>query len=180
MPDSTPFAVLAEFDSPERLIDAVDELRRQGWHDLDTFTPFPIEGLEEALGMRDRKVPGAMLIGGIAGATAGFAMQVATNLDFPLWVGGRPLVAVPAFLLITFELMVLGAVVAAIGAMLVANRLPRFNHPVFDAERFDLSRDDRFFVAILARRDFDRDVAGRALAALDPRGITEVPGKVPQ
>ena len=64
---------------------------------------------------------------------------------------------------------------AGIGTMLIANRLPRLHHPVFAADRFDLSADDRFFLAILADAAFDRDAAGKALAALHPRAIIEVP-----
>ncbi|MEC7930989.1 MAG: DUF3341 domain-containing protein [Pseudomonadota bacterium] len=167
-------ALLAEFDSPERLIDAARRLGGQGWR-LEAFTPFPVEGLDRMLGFADKRVPRAMLIGGATGALLGFLMQVATNLDYPLWIGGRPLIAVPAFLLICFEMLVLGAVLAGIGTMLIANRLPRLHHPVFAADRFDLSADDRFFLAILADAAFDRDAAGKALAALHPRAIIEVP-----
>ena len=117
-------ALLAEFDSPERLIDAARRLGGQGWR-LEAFTPFPVEGLGRMLGFADNRVPRAMLIGGATGALLGFLMQVATNLDYPLWIGGRPLIAVPAFLLICFEMLVLGAVLAGIGTMLIANRLPR-------------------------------------------------------
>jgi hypothetical protein len=102
-------------------------------------------------------------------------MQVATNLDFPLWIGGRPLIAVPAFMLITIELLVLGAVGACIGSMFVANRLPRFNHPIFEAEEFTVGDPRRFFLAVLAGDDFDRAKAGRALARLKPKAIIEVP-----
>jgi hypothetical protein len=171
------YAVLAEFDAPDRLIEAVRAIRAQGFDRIDAFTPFPVAGLDAALDFRDRRVPAATLIGGIVGAASGFLMQVATNLDYPLRIGGRPLIAVPAFLMITFELMVLGAVLAGIGAMLFANRLPRLNHPVFDARGFDLVRDDRFFLAILSGDGFDRDAAGKALAALHPTAIIDVPGR---
>ena len=160
-------ALLAEFDSPERLIAAARRLGGHGWR-LEAFTPFPVEGLGRMLGFADNRVPRAMLIGGATGALLGFLMQVATNLDYPLWIGGRPLIAVPAFL-------VLGAVLAGIGTMLIANRLPRLHHPVFAADRLDLSADDRFFLAILADAAFDRDAAGKALAAMHPRAIIEVP-----
>lgn len=171
-----PYALLAEFDSPERLVEAAKALRGCGYRRLEAFTPFPVEGLPELLGYRDNRVAAAMLIGGAAGALLGFLMQVYTNLDFPIRIGGRGLVAVPAFMLITFEMLVLGAVLTGIATMFVSNRLPRLNHPVFDAERFDLSADDRFFLAILAGKDFDRNGAGKALAALKPDAIVEVPG----
>lgn len=175
MANSDPiFALLAAFDTPERLLDAVRTIRAQGFCKVDAFTPFPVKGLEQALDFHDRRVPAAMLIGGIVGAVSGFLMQVGTNLDYPLRIGGRPLVAVPAFMMITFELMVLGAVLAALAAMFIANRLPRLHHPVFDADGFDLSADDRFYLAIMSDARFDRDEAGKALAALKPDAIIEV------
>lgn len=170
------YALLAEFGTQERLIEAARALRARGYRKLEAFTPFPVDGLPALLGYRDKKVPTAMLIGGAAGALLGFLMQVYTNLDFPIRIGGRGLVAVPAFMLITFEMLVLGAALSGIATMLIANRLPRLNHPVFEVDRFDLSADDRFFIAILAGRSFDRDAAGKALAQLKPDAIVEVPG----
>lgn len=175
MADAPLYAVLAEFEEPDALIPGARKLREDGFTRLDAFSPFPVEGLADALGFRDTKVPTATLIGGAVGALFAFFMQAAVNWDFPLWIGGRPLIAFPAFMLIIFELLVLGAVLACIGTMLVANRLPRLHHPIFDADNFDLSRDDRYFLAILAGPGFDRDAAGKALAALHPKAIIDVP-----
>ena len=175
MSEAKLYGLLAEFDTPEKLLDAARAMRAADCGELDAFSPFPVEGLAEALDFRTSAVQTATLIGGVVGAASGFLMQVYTNLDFRLWIGGRPLVAVPAFMLITFELMVLGAVLACIGTMLVANRLPRLNHPVFEAEEFNLGRPDRFFLAVLAGKGFDRDRAGKALAKLKPEAIVEIP-----
>lgn len=171
------YAVLAEFDTPERLVEAVRTMREQGWRGLDAFSPFPIDAMPEALGLSDQKVPIATLIGGVTGAVTGFGMQVYTNLDYPLWVGGRPLVAVPAFMLITFELMVLFAVLAGIGTMLLANRLPKLHHPLFEVERFQQVTDDRFFLGVRMGSDVDRQALGKALAALRPEAIIDVPAE---
>jgi hypothetical protein len=173
--DAKLYGLLAEFDTPEKLVDAAKAMRGADCGELDAFSPFPVEGLAEALGFRTSAVQAATLIGGIVGAAGGFLMQVYTNVDFPIWIGGRPLVAVPAFMLITFELMVLGAVLACIGTMLVANRLPRLNHPVFEAKEFNLGRPDRFVLAVLDGPGFDRDKAGKALAQLKPEAIVEIP-----
>lgn len=167
-----PWAVLAEFADAPALLDAVRRLRRRGFA-IETFTPFPLDELETAIGFTGTAVPKAFLIGGIAGAAVGFGMPAWLSFAFPLWIGGRPVVAVPAFLMIAFELMVLGAVVSGVLTMLLANRLPRLHHPVFDAERFTLA-EERFFVAVLAGPEFDRDEAGKALAALDPLAITDL------
>jgi hypothetical protein len=173
--DTRLYALVAEFGAPAELLAAAKAMRAKGFDHLEAFSPFPVEGLARVLGFSERTVQVATLIGGMVGAVGGFAMQVATNLDFPLWIGGRPLVAVPAFMLITFELLVLGAVGACIGSMLVANRLPRFHHPIFGAEGFTVGDPRRFFLAVLTDEDFDRAKAGRALAGLEPKAIIEVP-----
>jgi hypothetical protein len=169
------YGLLAEFGTPEKLLAAAKAMRGADCGELDAFSPFPVEGLAEALEFHTSAVQTAALVGGLVGTVGGFLMQVYTNLDFRLWIGGRPLVAVPGFMLITFELMVLGAVLACIGAMLVGNRLPRLNHPVFEAGDFNLGRPDRFFLAVLAGPKFDRDKAGKALAKLKPEAIVEIP-----
>jgi hypothetical protein len=167
------FAVIAEFESPEALLAGVRRTRERGFA-IEAFSPFPLEGLDEAIGFRSNRVPLAFLIGGIAGAVLGFGMQSWLSFLFPLWIGGRPLVAVPGYMMITFELMVLGAVLTGVVTMLLSNRLPKLHHPVFDFERFDLSAE-RFYLAILAGPDFDRDEACKALAELDPVAIGELP-----
>jgi hypothetical protein len=142
------FGLVAEFDRPELLLEAVRRTREAGFVRFEAYSPFPIQGLAEAEGFREPWVAIATLAGGIAGALIGYFMQVYTSLDFPLDVGGRPLVAPPAFALITFELSVLGAVTCSVPAMLVLNRLPRLSHPLFELERFHLASLDRFFLVI--------------------------------
>src|SRR5690349_6261182 len=117
------FGLMAEFDRPERLLDAVKQSRAAHYRRMDAYSPFPVEGLAELLGFKDRRVPILTLIGGTAGAAIGFGMQVYTNLAFPIDIGNRPLVAVPAFMMITFELGVLGAVLLTIGGMFLLNHL---------------------------------------------------------
>lgn len=170
--------LLAEFAEPEQMLTAARSLREAGWS-IELHAPFPVKGMEEALNFADRTVPHAFLIGGIVGALGGFLLQVYTNLSYPLAVGGRPLVAVPAFMLVTFELMVLTSVLAGIGTMLVRNRLPRLHHPLFDAERFGLASDDRFFVSV-ALTDRGEDEGRAALARHQPLSIAKVGGELPR
>jgi len=141
-------AIAAEFDDADALLQAVRRLRDAGYRRFEAYSPFPIEGLAQAEGFKDGKIALATLLGGIAGAATGYGMQVYTNLDFPIDIGGRPLLAQPAFVLITFELMVLFAVTACVLAMLILNRLPKLHHPVFDLERFGLASLDRFFLVV--------------------------------
>jgi ActD protein len=170
------YALVAEFDRPEALLDAVRRVRAKGFNRLEAFSPFPVEGLAEALGFRERAIAPIMLAGGVLGAAGGFGLQVYTSLDFPLNVGGRPLIAWPAFMLITFELMVLGAVGAGIAAMLLLNRLPRLHHPMFEIAEFHFATSDKFFLAILAQDErFDEAAARRVLKSLKPRRIAAAP-----
>jgi hypothetical protein len=168
------YAVVAEFDRPEALLAAVRRARAEGFARLEAFSPFPVDGLAEALGFRERAVAPAMLAGAILGAAGGYLMQVWVNLDFPLNIGGRPVVAPQAFALITYELMVLGAVCAAILAMLVGNRLPRLHHPMFEIADFHFATDDKFFLAVLAGEGaFDAGAALRFLRSLAPVRVAE-------
>jgi hypothetical protein len=167
--DQRVFGLMAEFDRPERLVEAVRRTREAGFERVDAHTPFPIEGLAEELGFRDQRVPWLALLGGIVGAAAGYGMQVYTNHAFPLDVGNRPLVAPAAFMLITFELLVLGAVSFAIVGMLAFNHLPRLNHPLFDVDSFRLASTDKFFLVVLSNDPkFDRRRTRGFLRSLDP------------
>lgn len=168
------YAVLAEFSRAEALLEGARQLREAGFNNVEAFTPFPIDGLAEALGFHDRGVPLATLIGGVFGFVGGFLLQVWANLDYPLDIGGRPLVPPQAFMLISFETMVLCAVISAVASMLWRNGLPRLHHPLFDNERFHLASDDRFFLAIMAEPGMDPAAARAALVGLNPVTLSDV------
>ncbi len=170
------FGVLAEFNDAERLLDGARQARAAGYTQLDSYTPFPIEGLAEILGFREQRIPWLTLIGGVVGALAGFGMQAWANWSFPIDIGNRPLIATTAFMLITFELLVLGAVFFCIGAMLGLNRLPRLHHPLFDVEEFRLASADKFFLLVLSNDVlFSRERVGAFLQGLGPVRVSVVP-----
>lgn len=174
-PSTGLFGMLAEFDRPERLIDAVDKARGAGFCELEAYSPFPIEGLAERLDFKDRRIPLLTLLGGILGAAVGYGMQVYANLAFPIDIGNRPLVATPAFLLITFELTVLFAVLFAIGGMLALNHLPRLHHPLFDLDEFHLASSNKFFLLIFGNDPlFEEDRTRSFLEALAPIHVSPV------
>ena len=177
-PSPTPgvFGLLAEFDTAEALVEAAREAKAAGYACIEGFSPFPIDGLPEAIGFSSNAVPLACLIGGIAGCVGGFLMQVYATLDFPLNIGGRPLIAPQAFALITFEMTVLGAVLGAVLTMLVLNRLPRLNHPIFEAKSFHLASTDKFFLLIQSNDPkFDEAAVRRFLQRLKPVSIEAPP-----
>jgi len=172
-----PAFLVAEFAEPEPMLDAAKALREDGWR-VELHTPFPVKGMQEALGFHDPVVPRAFLIGGIAGALSGFLIQAYANWAYPLDDGGRPLIAMPAFTLIIFELMVLGSVLTGLATMFVRNRLPRLHHPLFDAERFHLASDDRFFVSLLLGEHSESE--GRAvLGRMGALSVSRVGGELP-
>ncbi len=171
------YGLLAEFDTPEALIDAVTAARKAGYRRLEAYTPYFVEGLAEALALPPSRVPLLTLLGGIVGGAIGYFVQwYSAVIDYPINSGGRPPDSWPSFIPPTFETTVLGAALAAFVGMLVLNGLPRLHHPIFDAPDFDLVSRNRFFLCI--RRDdprFDPDRTESWLAQLTPRRIASVP-----
>ena len=169
--------LMAEVRSSEALVEAVSRARAAGYRRIDAYSPFPVEGLAEALGFPGSRIPLATLVGGIAGGLGGFFLQwYSAVVSYPVNVGGRPLDSWPEFIPVTFETTVLFAAVTAVVAMLSANGLPRLRHPVFDAPHFDHATRNRFYVCILACDErFDAASARRFLEEFQPIRVVEVP-----
>lgn len=143
------FGIMAEFKEPHELLAAAKKAREEGFTVLEAYSPFPVHGLKEALGYHDRRVQATMLIGGIIGALTGFGMETyATTWHYPLNIGGRPYFSWPAYIVITFELMVLFSGISGLLAIIVFNGLPRPHHPVFGVDGFERATRDRFFLFI--------------------------------
>jgi hypothetical protein len=142
--------MLAEFDTPEAIERAVDSLRALGYARMEAYTPHPIPQLEAKLGIARSRTPWVVLAGGATGAIFAFLLQYWLNgIDYPLNVGGRPLLSAPAFIPITFETTVLFASLAAFVTWLVVSRLPVLDDPILEVEGFSASID-RFWLAIAA------------------------------
>ena len=170
------YGVMGEFATPEELIHAVEKTREAGYRRLDAYTPFPVEGLSEALGLKRNLVPAITLLGGLGGGLTGFFFQVWANVSsYPMNIGGRPLNSWPAFIPVTFELTILGAALSAVFGMLALNRLPQPHHPVFNVHRFTHASSDRFFVCIEARDPkFHLADTARFLQDLHAHHVSEV------
>lgn len=168
--------LMAEFEQPEEVLAAVQRAYQQGYRRMDAYTPFPVEGLAEALGRHGTCVPLIVLIGGIVGGLGGYFMQwYATAISYKINVGGRPFHSWPAYIPITFELTVLCASVCALVGMLALNRLPEPYHPVFNAPDFDRASQDRFFMCIeAADPKFDQAATRAFIETLKPLKVTEV------
>jgi len=149
--DAGLYGLLAEFETPRTLMDAVHAVHRAGYTDTDAFSPYPIHGLAEALGFKDRRISTLVLLGGITGAVAGYGLQYWTSVfAYPLNIGGRPLHSWVSFIPPTFEMTILFAAFTAGISMVALNGLPRPHHPVFNSERFERASQDRFFLVIEA------------------------------
>jgi hypothetical protein len=170
------YGLVAEFDTPEDVLAAARLAREAGYRRMDAFSPFPVEGLSEALGHRDKLIPYIMLAGGIAGGVGGFAFLTWTTvIDYPLNIGGRPLFAWPSFIPITFELTVLLSALSGILGMFVLNGLPEPYHPLFEAKNFDRASSDRFFLAVEARDPrYDSTETRAFLENLNPLAVQEL------
>ena len=145
------FGVLAEFEQPEDLVRATEQAYAAGYRQMDAYSPFPVEGLADALGMHRSWVPRVVLACAILGALTGYSLQLVSMwIWYPLNVGGRPFNSVLSFLPVTFELTVLFACASAVISLFIVNRLPQPYHPVFNVSRFGRASIDRFFLCIEA------------------------------
>ncbi|MGH9338271.1 MAG: DUF3341 domain-containing protein [Acidobacteriota bacterium] len=170
------YGVMAEFETPDDLLIAARRAYDQGYRKMDAYTPHPIHGLAEALGSRTTRVPLIVLLGGIAGGTAGYLLQYWVNMiATPYNVAGRPLHSWPAFIVPTFEMTILFAALSAVIGMLLLNGLPRPYHPVFNVPNFTLASRDRFFLCIeAADEQFDEDETMNFLSRLGPLTVSRV------
>jgi Ni/Fe-hydrogenase subunit HybB-like protein len=167
------FGALARFAGPGELLAAAGHLRAAGYRRLDTYSPFPIHGMERALRLGRSKVPAFVFAGGAIGVLfAQWVQYFQSAVAYPLVVDGKPLNSPEAFVPISFETMILYAAVGAVLGMLVLNGLPRFYHPVFRGRSFARASNDGFFLSVEAHDSaFDKCETPALLASL---GATEI------
>jgi len=170
------YGLMAEFDSPEALLEAGRRAFAAGFRKMDAYSPFPVDGLAEAIGFHHTRVPLIVLIGGIIGCLGGFYLQYwVAVIDYPLNIAGRPLNSWPSFIPVTFELTILIAALFAFFGVLALNRLPMPYHPVFNVERFQLASRNRFFLCIEAvDSNFEPERTRRFLDEIGSLGTYEV------
>jgi hypothetical protein len=143
------YGLLAEYPSADALVAAAQAVRKAGYTRFDAYSPLPIAGLTEAMGIRSSRLPFLVLVGGICGGLIGYGLQYWTMVEaYPMNVGGRPPHSWPAFIPVTFELTVLGASLTAVLGMLALNGLPQPYHPLFNVPEFTLASQNRFFLCV--------------------------------
>ena len=171
------YGLLAEFAGPDELVHGATELRRAGYRRVESYSPFAVEGIPQALHFRPIAVAVIFLICGVLGASGGYFMQwYASVISYPINIGGRPLHSWPSFIPITFEMGVLGGVLGGVFGMLALNRLPRYSHPVSNVERFRAASSDAFFLCVEATDPrFHAGATAELLRGAGATHVTEVP-----
>jgi hypothetical protein len=145
------WGLLAEFRTPDQLVRAAARVREAGYEKFDCHAPFPVHGLDGAMGIRPTGLPWFVLGAGIAGAVGGMVMQWWMNaVDYPIVISGKPFWSIPASIPVAYEVTILLASLTAFGGMLVLNGLPQWSHPLLKNERFRRATNDRFFISIEA------------------------------
>ena len=130
---------------------AVEECRRAGFRHWDVLTPFPVHGMNNAMGIRNTRLPLLVLGAGLTGLGLALLRQWWMNaVDYPLIISGKPFFGLPASIPVMFELTILFSALATFVGMLAMNALPRHHHPLFASERFRRATQDRFFITIEA------------------------------
>ncbi|MGH9327947.1 MAG: DUF3341 domain-containing protein [Terriglobia bacterium] len=171
------YGVMAEFDNTKDLLEAAHRTREAGYRQVDAYSPFPVEGLSEAVGFHHTSLPVIVFIGGLIGCCGGFFLQYYPNaIGFPLDIGGKPFDSWPAFIPITFELTILFAAVFCFVGLFFLCRLPTPYHPVFNVPRFSLASQDRFFLCINSKDPlFEIEEVRQFMEELNPREVNIVP-----
>ena len=146
------YGVLAEFANPGELLHAAEEVRKAGFRKFDTHSPFPIHGMDRAMGLGQSKLGPIVFFGGtLVGLGIGVWLQWWTGaVDYPLNISGKPFFALEPSVPVIFELTILMSAITAVAGMLALNGLPRPYNPLFYSERFMRASDDGFFLHIAA------------------------------
>lgn len=176
-------AVLGLFDAPERLLEAIPKVRERGFGRLEAYSPYPVHGLDRALGLRRSPLGGMVLALGIVGVAAAILLQGWTSaVDYRIVTGGKAPFSWEAFLPVSFEVMVLLATfTAGLGMLILLNRLPSFRHPLLASRAIASITRDRFALAVEAEGpEFDVEAARAALEEAGARDIEALPFPAPE
>jgi hypothetical protein len=174
---ATVYGLLAEFETPTDVVKAAHAAHADGYRRMEAYSPFPVEGLSEAVGFPRDRVAAVCLVGGLFGLVTAYGLQYWINvISYPIDVAGRPFHSWPSFIVVGFEMTILFAALSAVIGMLAMNGFPMPYHPLFSVPEFAQASRDRFFLCIEAADPrFDPEKTREFLEQLQPRGVMEVP-----
>jgi len=175
-----PVVMLAEFETPDAIVHAAEKVRDAGYEKWDVHTPYPLHGMDAAMGLKDSRLGWIVLACGLTGVTAAITMiQWMNGIDYPLVIGGKPPNAIPSMVPIMFELTVLLSAFGSVFGMLGLNELPKHHHPVFYSERFSAASNNRFFISIeVEDKKFDASKTKELLESTHPSHLELVEEEV--
>ena len=170
------YGLLAQFNSPKELLNAAKEVKDEGYIDFDCHTPFPVHGLDDAMGLKRSIIGYIVGAGCVIGASAGLLLQWwSSTIEYPIVISGKPFFSWQAYMIITFVLMILGGAFASLIGMFHLNRMPTFHHSLFNSENFKKATDDGFFLSIESKDpQFDLEESIDLLKSLGGTKIEEV------
>ncbi len=175
-PKGEVYGLIAEFATPADIMHAAEAVRDAGYKRWDVFTPFPVHGMDRAMGLRNSKVGWFSFLGGVTGYTCGMLMIWWMNAsNYPIVVGGKPMFSPFSAFPPSYELTILFGSFGAILGMLFLNRMPRLHHPLFKHKRFALATHDRFFLVVeTADPKYSPTETRQLLEKFQPVSIEEV------
>jgi len=170
------FGWMAEYQDENNLLVAARKVRDAGYTKTDAFTPFPVHGIDEALGIKPTVLPFIVLSAGLTGLATALLMQWWMNgVDYKYIISGKPFGITPASIPVAFELTVLFSAFTAFLGMIALNNLPKFSNPVFTNPRFDRATNDRFFLYVEAKdKYYNRESVKELLSGTHPDSLDEV------
>jgi len=177
MTDPTPiYGLMAEFETPAAVMHAAEKVRDAGYRRWDVYSPFPVHGMDKAMGLKNSQVGWFSFLGGATGYTCGMLMIWWMNAhDYPIVIGGKPMFSPFGAFPPSYELTILLGSFGALFGMLFLNRLPRLHHPLLKHKRFALATHDRFFLVIeTVDTKFSSTETRRLLESADSKRIEEV------
>jgi hypothetical protein len=172
----TSYGLLAEFDTPADTLHAAEKVRDAGFSRWDVFSPYPVHGMDEAMGMKNSKVGWFAFAGGVTGYATGMIMIWWMNaIDYPIIVGGKPMFSPFSAFPPSYELTILFGSFGALLGMLGLNKLPRLHHPLLKNRRFAGATHDKFYIVVeTADPKYSESETRQLLAAAGSRHIEVV------
>jgi hypothetical protein len=172
--------MLAEFATPDDVVHAAEKVRDAGYQKWDVHTPYPLHGMDAAMGLGDSPLGWLVLVLALTGLASATGLMVwANGIEYPIIIGGKPPISIPSMVPICFELTILFSALGCFFGMLGLNQLPKHHHPLFESERFKGFSTDKFFISVeAADPQFDVAQTRRFLESLQPSFIELVEEEV--